>query len=83
MKVIGYNIPSLNVMQTCGLQITKASLSFRLSPALLICPKGLWGKGNPRKWSNFAVLRGPDPAAGVFLGGVLVRFEIGMMRGLL
>ena len=32
--------------------ITKASLSFRLSPALLICTKGVWGRGNTQKWSR-------------------------------
>ena len=35
--------------------------SFRLSLALLICTKGLWGRGKAQKWSNLDMFRGPDP----------------------
>ena len=60
--------------------ITKASLNFRPGPALLICTKGVWGRGNPQKWSSLAVFRGPDPAAGGFWGGLLS--VLGVTRGL-
>ena len=62
--------------------LPKASLSFRPGPALLICTRGVWGRGNPQKWSNLAVFRGPDPAAGGFWGGLLSPLETGVMRGL-
>ena len=62
--------------------ITKASLNFRPGQALLICTKGVWGRGNPEKWSNLAVFRGPDPAAGWFWGGLLSRLETGVTGSL-
>ena len=58
--------------------------SFRLSPALLICAKGVWGKGKTPKRSNLA-FRSPDPTAGGLApaglqnrhdeGSVLMRFR--------
>ena len=39
------------------------------------------GVRKAQKWSNLAVLRGPDPAAGGFSGGVLVGLENGGDEG--
>ena len=49
----------------------EASLSFRLSPVLLICTKEVWGRGNPENGQIWMCFAGQT---WVF-GGVLVDLE--------